>query len=115
MIDQAILTELKDQMLVEKARIEKTLKDSGEMDTDIEDNFKSDFPEYGSDEESNAMEVADYSDTIAVEHKLEKKLAEINAALARMEKGSCGTCEETGEEIPLERLKAFPAARTCVK
>lgn len=115
MHDQAILTELKDQMLSEKARIEKTLQDSGEMDEDIENNFKSDYPEYGNDEESNAIEVADYEDTIAVEHKLEKKLEEINAALARMENGSYGICEESGEEIPLERLRAFPTARTCVK
>jgi RNA polymerase-binding transcription factor DksA len=41
-------------------------------------------------------------------------LAEIDAALARLDEGSYGRCETCGEAIPLERLEAIPHARTCV-
>jgi RNA polymerase-binding transcription factor DksA len=36
-------------------------------------------------------------------------------ALVRMKDGTYGHCEVCGEEIPIERLRANPAARTCIK
>lgn len=44
----------------------------------------------------------------------EQHLAEIDAALARIEEGTYGRCEVCGEEIPEGRLRARPAARTCI-
>ncbi|MCG1020378.1 TraR/DksA family transcriptional regulator [Sutcliffiella horikoshii] len=41
----------------------------------------------------------------------EKLLGEIDEALARMEEGTYGTCVDTGEEIPYERLEALPYAK----
>ena len=41
-----------------------------------------------------------------------KLIAKIDAALARIEEGSYGFCEETGEPIGLKRLDARPIA-TC--
>lgn len=38
---------------------------------------------------------------------------EITAALARMDAGTYGFCEECGEKIDDERLEANPAAATC--
>jgi DnaK suppressor protein len=40
---------------------------------------------------------------------------EIDAALARIEDGSYGWCEETGEPIGLARLQARPVATLCVE
>jgi RNA polymerase-binding protein DksA len=42
------------------------------------------------------------------------KIKEIKAALDRIEKGNYGICEETGEKIQKERLKAIPYARYSV-
>ena len=42
------------------------------------------------------------------------KLAEIDAALARMEGGNYGACEECGKRIPLLRLRAIPTALLCL-
>ena len=39
-----------------------------------------------------------------------KLIAKIDAALARIEEGSYGFCEETGEPIGLKRLDARPIA-----
>ena len=41
-------------------------------------------------------------------------LAEIRAALARLDDGSYGICQVCGARISAERLAARPAARTCV-
>ena len=41
-------------------------------------------------------------------------LDEINDALQRIEDGTYGICEGTGEPIPKKRLEAFPAARYSV-
>ena len=47
--------------------------------------------------------------------QLEKQLVEVNAALERIEKGTYGICEISGEPIEKERLEAIPSARTCMK
>jgi RNA polymerase-binding protein DksA len=44
----------------------------------------------------------------------ETVLAEIDAALARIEAGTYGICTNCGEEIPLQRLEAYPWASLCI-
>ena len=39
---------------------------------------------------------------------------DIDAALARMKKGTYGVCSYAGRKIPLERLEAIPWADVCV-
>jgi DnaK suppressor protein len=49
--------------------------------------------------------------------ELSRDLAELRgleAARARMDKGSYGTCAECGEDIPFERLSAEPGALRCI-
>lgn len=41
-------------------------------------------------------------------------LGEIDAALARIEDGTYGTCANCGKEIPVGRLEAHPWASTCI-
>jgi DnaK suppressor protein len=44
-----------------------------------------------------------------------RHLREIDAALRRMEDGTYGVCEATGEPIPYRRLEAMPTARYTVE
>ncbi len=44
----------------------------------------------------------------------EQVLADIAAALERLDQGAFGRCEECGGEIPEVRLRALPYARLCV-
>lgn len=44
----------------------------------------------------------------------EAELAEIDAALARLDAGAYGRCEECSGEISEARLEALPAARYCL-
>ncbi|HWB76156.1 MAG TPA: TraR/DksA family transcriptional regulator [Nannocystaceae bacterium] len=71
------------------------------------------------------LEVGDAQDHANEEAELERamlvgdhdraRLAEIAAALLRMDDGSYGTCEETDEPIPFARLKLEPTARYTVE
>ena len=45
----------------------------------------------------------------------EKLLEEIDSALARIEQGTFGRCEECGREISRVRLEALPYTRYCVQ
>ncbi|CAG1065111.1 General stress protein 16O [uncultured bacterium] len=44
-----------------------------------------------------------------------EKLSEIEDALDRLKDNSYGTCEECGEPIAEQRLKALPSTRVCVE
>ena len=50
----------------------------------------------------------------ALARQARERLGEIDAALARVDDGSYGTCEACGRTIPTERMEARPTARTCV-
>src|SRR5262245_3984743 len=51
---------------------------------------------------------------LSILEELETELAELEAALRRIDDGTYGTDEVTGEPIAPERLDALPAARTNV-
>jgi DnaK suppressor protein len=44
-----------------------------------------------------------------------ERLAEIDAALARLDEGSYGVCQRCGQPIGDDRLTARPAATTCFR
>lgn len=60
-------------------------------------------------------EVFERQKDIAIVEGFESELEEIEAALARIDDGSYGTCETCGKAIPKERLEVKPAARFCVE
>ncbi len=43
-----------------------------------------------------------------------RNLAEVEAAIERLDEGGYGTCEVCGRPIPPERLEVRPTARRCV-
>lgn len=45
---------------------------------------------------------------------IEHDLGEIEAALARIEAGTFGSCTACGTAIPPERLEAMPSAELCI-
>ena len=77
--------------------------------------YETSFDNIGTDREDNTTEVEEYADTLPVEVTLEKRLQEIIEALDRMEKGTYGFCSDCNQEISIERLRANPSAKTCIK
>ncbi len=114
----AISEQLKSEMVKalsdEKTRLEDDLSKFATK-TDIPGDYKTRFEELGSDEDENSTEVEMYVDTLGVENSLEKELAGVTAALARMEDGAYGICSVCGVDIEEGRLRAYPAADTCMK
>lgn len=51
---------------------------------------------------------------LVVANDAQAKVAEIDAALGRVEAGTYGTCEACGQPIPEARLEAVPEATLCV-
>ena len=51
----------------------------------------------------------------AEERTLEHQLSSIDDALARIARGTYGTCEACGQPIAVERLEALPQASRCIE
>lgn len=113
MLNQQTLEQLKSKLLKEKKELEEKL-DKMAMKSDGD--YEATFEDFGRNQEDNAEEVEEYTAKMGVTETLEKKLEETKAALERMEKGTYGICDNCkGEEIPMERLMAYPSASTCLK
>ncbi len=112
-MDQKILEELKAKLLEEKARLEEELSKFAKKVREGE--FEAKFPkDIGGEQSENAIEVEEYADRLALEQSLETQLKDVLDALEKIENGTYGKDEETGEDIDIERLKAYPAARTNI-
>ena len=57
---------------------------------------------------------AERSQQITLVEQLRTRRADIIAALRKIDDGTYGKCESCGQEIPIERLEAVPAATLCV-
>jgi len=62
-----------------------------------------------------AMELRNQEFNYSVSEKERAELAGIDEALARIEEGVYGECEECGEKITDARLKALPWAPLCIE
>ena len=113
-LSENLKSELKQKLMDGKKRIESELSRFAKP-TETPGDYKTKFEDLGTDTDENASEVEEYADNLALENTLEKQLMEITEALSRMEKGTYGVCENCGSEIGVERLRAYPAARSCIK
>ena len=65
------------------------------------------------DETEVADDIEQLESNNAVLGQLKIRLNEVKSALLKIEKGTYGVCEISGESIELDRLEANPAATTC--
>jgi len=73
-----------------------------------------DITHYDQHPADQGSEVFEREKDLAILEGLELDLAEIEAALQRLDDGTYGVDEVTGDPIDPERLEAFPTARTNV-
>lgn len=112
-LDTATIAKLKEKLLEEKARLEGELSRFADS-TGTPGNYETRIEDMGTDPDENASEVEEYVDNLGLEKNLEAQLKDVSDALAKMEAGTYGVCETTGKEIALDRLEAYPAARTAL-
>jgi RNA polymerase-binding protein DksA len=66
-----------------------------------------------SGDEAMANALADIN-VATVDHHV-RDVRDIKAALQRIEDGSFGSCIDCGDEIAVERLRAYPTAKRCLQ
>ena len=66
------------------------------------------------DEAERATRETENSLELRTRDRYRKLINKINKTLIRLEEGDYGYCEETGEEIGLQRLEARPIATLCL-
>ncbi len=111
-IDQGDPTQRLD---AERARVKVVIDEvKGGVGTGTENQEVSELADYDQHPADMGSETFEREKDLSILESLEFELAEIEAALERVEKGTYGIDEVTGEPIDPERLRAMPAARTNV-
>ncbi len=109
------LQDLRDQLEAERATIEEELNEHGEKEGGEWEGSSKGFTGEESDPNDVASQIEELVTNVPLEQTFIERKREIDDALEKMGKGTYGLDEETGEQIPYERLAANPAARTNIK
>lgn len=112
-IDVETLQVLRERLLREKERLERGLLRFADA-TGTVGNYETRIEDMGTDPDENASEVEEYVDNLGLEQTLETQLKDVTDALLKIKQGTYGVCEKTGKDIPVERLLAYPGARTAL-
>ena len=101
----------------EKIQLERELSKVGRKNPSNPKDWEAVPQETGQEPDPNdaAEHIEGYEENTAILKDLEIRYNEVLAALDRIQKGTYGVCEVSGEKIEEERLDADPAARTCLK
>jgi DnaK suppressor protein len=109
-VDAKRKKELKEMLAEMKTSKLAEIKQNNE-DMESVDNFQNDAGDFA-DTATNAYDKELHFD---LTEKNKKMLMEIEDALAKIESGKYGKCDKCAKDISLERLKAIPFAKLCIK
>ncbi len=94
------LEELRAELAGVVRGLEEDQQDRGESEGDMTENDSGDMSQSLFTREMDAT----------VEQTMEKRLESVDRALQKIEEGTYGICDDTGEPIPRGRLEAMPEA-----
>lgn len=117
-LTEAELKQLKQSLEERKAGLEQHFSADGDGDSLLGESLTLSTGELSSVDNhpaDTATETFERSRDLSINTSLSEELAEIEAALKRMEDGTYGLCEASGEPIPFERLEAIPYTRYTVE
>jgi DnaK suppressor protein len=100
---QALRSELHAELASDVALLTRSLDDKGEDVT---------VSQHPADV---ASDLYAREELVTEERTLEGELSDVEDALARIARGTYGTCVTCGRAIPLERLEALPQASRCIE
>jgi len=116
-MDKKILSQLKKKLEKEQILLKKDLLGFADKDKKMPDDYDTRFPDFGgrsSSSDENANEIEAYENLLAVEYVLELRLRDVGETLKKIKEDDYGNCEICKKRIELNRLKANPAAKTCL-
>jgi len=99
---------------LKKALLEKRDQIRGNINLELND-LKGAEGHHLADMEDLASDTLDESTAYHIIEIEQAELAQIEKALQLIEEGDYGKCEECGEQINTERLRALPFATTCIE
>lgn len=102
-----IVSELKRKLVMKRAELINRLKSQR---AEIQNGF-----ELRGDEVDQVVAVQSENAALAFQNRIREELLEIEMALARIQQGTFGVCEETEEIIEIERLMALPWTRLSIE
>ena len=105
-VSEKLVKECKSKLLQSKMELLNRVKEA-------KSNFDND--DRGGDEAGQTVRVLAEQEFLNMTDRLRNQLMEIESALARIENGSFGFCEETEEVIEADRLKAIPWTRLSIE
>ena len=105
-LEVTLINECKEKLVTTKTEILNRVKET-------RDSFNQE--DRGGDEGDQTVRVLAERDLLSLHERLRVQLLEIENALARIENGTFGVCEETEEFIEPERLKAIPWTRLSIE
>lgn len=105
-LSPALVKECKAKLLHTKAEILNRVRDARQ---DLSNDEK------GGDEADQTVRVLAEAEFLSLHERLRFQLMEVESALARIENGTFGICEETEEAIEPDRLRAIPWTRLSIE
>jgi RNA polymerase-binding transcription factor DksA len=106
----------RERLAAEHGRVEGLIRSvRGEFGDGNENDESSELSNYDQHPADAGSETFEREKDLSILEQLEAELAEIQAALRRVDEGTYGLDEVTGEPISPERLEAVPTARTNVE
>ncbi len=116
-MDKKDLTYFKNKLEEEKTLLEEELATISRKNPNNSNDWEAtttDIEVDPADENEVADKFEELEDNKAILNQLEPQLNEVKAALERIENGTYGICEKSGQPIEKERLEANPSARTSM-
>ncbi|HLL65984.1 MAG TPA: TraR/DksA family transcriptional regulator [Micromonosporaceae bacterium] len=68
----------------------------------------------GDDQADTGTKTFEREQEISLANNILERINQVERALERLDEGGYGWCEKCGNQIPAERLAAFPSATLCV-
>jgi DnaK suppressor protein len=106
-LNDATLSDLRESLEQERANLSARLAEMGLSGGAGDLSFDSNFAD-------SSQVTAERGEVEAVAGALRESLGDVEAALAKLDNGTFGTCENCGQSISPDRLEAKPAARLCM-
>jgi len=107
-INRDLIEKCKSKLIYAKTELLNRVRESRQDLHNADDNK-------GGDEGDQTLRALAESEFLSMHERLRKQLMEIESALARIEKGLYGICEETEETIEADRLLAIPWTRLSIE